>query len=251
MKEFKALGLLNLTQDSLAFNEGGYTQNRGYEEYNNFFKIISLFKEGGEQLIKASEANHLMDSTDLDLVEEMIARSKDPKKVFRVLEKGPGEGVALETIKSKIKSKDRKSFISAIALKENPKFFERCKASKAAHKVAIERGETYLPEQQQDLILDIYGPLQYTLRELRKEVILKDAHCLTDTGMAFYISSDDESTFDSRINDQIKRALENEGFKVKVQIVMSRKHPKGVQKYSDIDPQRDRQKKLEIEYTTI
>ncbi|MBS3061162.1 MAG: hypothetical protein J4215_01105 [Candidatus Diapherotrites archaeon] len=198
----------------------GWEASRGLSEYNLFF---------GNALKRFFYARR---SLDIAAAFSKIASLHRP---FRVLEDGPGEGFALSDLKKALTKQGIKSHVIGLAAHHLDSLRE-LKREREIDDVISSKAEFFLPKERVDAVISVFGSTSYTLRALRKNVILKFVYSLNRNGlllMGFHFSSRSETrlaTISGGLSEQpvrnrtlsveqemkgIERAFEKQGFKAR------------------------------------
>ncbi len=186
-----------------------WNKNKGLQEYNYIFK--SLFKEK-------------------NLIEFINANFKHKK--LRIMDEGLGEGKFLQEIKKELQSK---YIVETTGITIDPSDTKLSSTKNIDHiivnpieRMKYENGtKSIVPDKKQDLIFSTYGGFQYTLDELKKNVLLKTAYSLNKEGCAFITFTKTDLTltepfdylrtiiFRKKLNkfyDEVKVAFKKRGF---------------------------------------
>jgi len=128
------------------------------------------------------------------------------KKVIRVLDDGMGKGLFLSELKDNLNKKFK---LITTGTTIDPYELKRNNINKNIDNIILQDTSqfriknnllTVVPEIKQDLIVSLYGAYQYTLPEIRKEVLLKNAFLLNNGGYMFIVYS--KSNYMINIKDQ-------------------------------------------------
>ena len=137
-----------------------WQHSRPFDEYNAFFSII-LKKD----LVKA--------------LSKIPRRKGRPLEVF---EEGAGKGLFLAELKQRLAEKGVPSHMTALSIHYGKELEELLKAGKIDRAVSVP-SEKFLLEKPVDAIFSLFGPLNYSVSELRKDHLLKLAHSLRKNGL--------------------------------------------------------------------
>lgn len=172
---------------------GNWNNTRGYALYNE------LFREGLGR----------------ELIDELVAKSKNKRRSLKILDDGAGLGYFLEEIKRKLREKGIACKTTAVSLSEIGGLSSRKRLGQI-NEVHKGFSEWFLPKEKQDVIFSVFGGFDYSLRALQRNILLKYAHSLNKGGIicigfAMHFSITDVDTFKSRVKETFrKRGFEAE-----------------------------------------
>jgi len=145
------------------YGPGGWTTGRSYGKYRDFFD---------DGLAKTRMGT--------DFLGFIAGVPHDGR--FIVHEYGPGQGEALERIGRELRVRGLPASTRAIDSFPHRDLVERHKRG-AINDLSIERAELFRPEEQAHAVIDVLGPMNYVIPELRRDYFLKTAHSLAPGGV--------------------------------------------------------------------
>ncbi len=104
------------------------------------------------------------------------------KRPVRILEDGPGFGYFIQDWIALLRKAGVKTNVSVLSLSEYPSL-NGLKKEGIIQELNMGPAEKYVPKQEQDIIVSVFGSVSYALRDVQKDHLLKLAHSLSRGGV--------------------------------------------------------------------
>lgn len=141
------------------------------------------------ELQNKSVASHLQrffGANESITLQELLVRLKKRKRALRLLELGAGTGEVLRGLVLAARAKTIPTDATALTLPDSTRASfnqlleenARTAQGEKAYSIVEAKAEEFIPTKKYDFIFDSYGPMSYTLRRARKDLLLKYAHSL-------------------------------------------------------------------------
>ena len=124
-------------------------------------------------------------------------------RLLVVIEDGAGEGLFLSSLKKSLNGKGVPSELIALSLLNHPSLVAKRKRGEI-DRIVVGPAELYLPKKPADLIVSMYGSIQYAHDLLKKEHVLKFANSLRKGGIMLIGFS---SPFLERARERLDRGI--------------------------------------------
>ncbi len=113
---------------------------------------------------------------------DIVASLRPKGQTVRVLEDGAGAAVALGQLKKELAGKGVKCEAVALGIHHTNHLFESVKRGHV-DKFVVRPGELFVPSKPVDVVLSVFGSIDYSLREFKKDTLLKFAFSLRPNGL--------------------------------------------------------------------
>jgi len=162
------------------------------------------------------------EANNFHLIEHILNYIKKNKiKQLNLFEDGIGEGYPLAEIKRglnnyQIKCKTTGINLTDLVFRWNKKYID---------KEIIKNVADYLPDEKQDIIISVFGGLNYVMKQIQKEVLLKYIYSLKKNGIGIFVLDSEVLNIDKNPKQMqnLKTALQKRGFSSEIYINHSEK----------------------------
>ncbi|MBU2476507.1 hypothetical protein KKG83_03480 [Candidatus Micrarchaeota archaeon] len=203
--------------------ENSRLRRRLLEQLNKSRKLDPIWSLGK---LRYSDYNDILRpafSTGLLDAIKKIPRRKNRR--LRIIEDGAGSGIFSAELKEKLNEAGIPNEITALSLTLTPQLKEKHKTGKI-DRIVLGPAEFYVLKQEAGVIISISSSPQYTLYELKKNLLLKFANSLTKGGIFISAFSLGRQIIETRkingkeitLNERLKgieRTMKKRGFEAK------------------------------------
>ncbi len=172
-----------------------YRDDHGFRHYNKVFRF----------------------ALNNEILDELKKIPRGKKRPLVIVEDGAGEGVFLAKLKSELRKAGIPCETTALELTNNFELLKKF-VRKEIDKLPVGPAENFVPEKPVDAIISLHGSIHFTLKDLRKDHLLKFAHSLRKGGIMLVGFSGQAGILNRKQKTELERAFQKRGFQAKFHV---------------------------------